>query len=71
MTHNFGEVDMGNMGWIAILESQDGKWVIVYEHVSVHRCSKGVLSSRVPRSLPAEVPIAYVSVGECVNAPSS
>jgi ketosteroid isomerase-like protein len=35
MTHNSGKVDMGNMRWTAILENQDGKWMIVHEHVSV------------------------------------
>jgi ketosteroid isomerase-like protein len=35
MTHKSGKVDMGNMRWTAILENQNGKWLIVHEHVSV------------------------------------
>jgi ketosteroid isomerase-like protein len=35
MTHKSGKVDMGNLRWTAILENQDGKWMIVHEHVSV------------------------------------
>jgi len=35
MTHKSGKIDMGNMRWTAILENQDGKWMIVHEHVSV------------------------------------
>ena len=29
-----GKVDMGNFRWTSVLESQDGKWLIVHEHVS-------------------------------------
>ena len=34
MTHKSGKVDMGNFRWTAIFEKQDGKWLIVHEHVS-------------------------------------
>jgi ketosteroid isomerase-like protein len=34
MTTKAGKVDMGNFRWTAVLESQDGKWLIVHEHVS-------------------------------------
>jgi ketosteroid isomerase-like protein len=34
MTHKSGKRDMGNFRWTAILEKQEGKWLIVHEHVS-------------------------------------
>lgn len=34
MTHKSGKVDMSNFRWTAIFEKQDGKWLIVHEHVS-------------------------------------
>jgi ketosteroid isomerase-like protein len=34
MTAKSGKVDMGNFRWTAVLENQDGKWIIVHEHVS-------------------------------------
>lgn len=34
MTAKSGKVDMGNFRWTAVLEHQDGKWLIVHEHVS-------------------------------------
>jgi len=34
MTSTAGKVEMGNFRWTAILENQDGKWLIVHEHVS-------------------------------------
>ena len=34
MTHKSGKVDMGNFRWTAVFEKQDGKWLIVHEHVS-------------------------------------
>jgi len=34
MTHKSGKIDMGNFRWTAIFEKQDGKWLIVHEHVS-------------------------------------
>jgi ketosteroid isomerase-like protein len=35
MTHKSGKIDMGNFRWTAVFEKQDGKWLIVHEHVSV------------------------------------
>jgi ketosteroid isomerase-like protein len=35
MTHKSGKHDMGQMRWTAVFEKQDGKWLIVHEHVSV------------------------------------
>lgn len=35
MTTKAGKVEMGNMRWTAVFENQDGKWLIVHEHVSV------------------------------------
>lgn len=35
MTHKAGKIDMGNFRWTAIFEKQEGKWLIVHEHVSV------------------------------------
>lgn len=29
-----GKVEMGNFRWTVVLESEDGKWLIVHEHVS-------------------------------------
>ncbi len=34
MTTNAGKVEMGNFRWTVVLENQDGKWLIVHEHVS-------------------------------------
>ena len=34
MTEKSGKVDMGNFRWTVVLENQDGKWIIVHEHVS-------------------------------------
>jgi ketosteroid isomerase-like protein len=34
MTSNAGKVEMGNLRWTAVFENQDGKWMIVHEHVS-------------------------------------
>jgi ketosteroid isomerase-like protein len=34
MTAKSGKVEMGNFRWTAIWENQDGKWLIVHEHVS-------------------------------------
>jgi ketosteroid isomerase-like protein len=34
MTTKAGKVEMGNFRWTAILENEDGKWLIVHEHVS-------------------------------------
>jgi ketosteroid isomerase-like protein len=34
LTHKSGKVEMGNMRWTAVFEKQDGKWLIVHEHVS-------------------------------------
>ena len=34
MTHKSGKRDMGNFRWTAVFEKQDGKWLIVHEHVS-------------------------------------
>jgi ketosteroid isomerase-like protein len=34
MTSKAGKVEMGNMRWTAVFENQDGKWLIVHEHVS-------------------------------------
>lgn len=35
MTSKAGKVEMGNMRWTAVFEDQNGKWLIVHEHVSV------------------------------------
>ena len=35
MTSKAGKIDMGNMRWTVVFENQDGKWMIVHEHVSV------------------------------------
>lgn len=34
MTTKAGKVDMGNFRWTVIWENEDGKWLIVHEHVS-------------------------------------
>jgi ketosteroid isomerase-like protein len=34
MTTKAGKVEMGNFRWTGIFENQDGKWLIVHEHVS-------------------------------------
>ena len=33
-TSKAGKVDMGNFRWTVIWENEDGKWLIVHEHVS-------------------------------------
>ena len=34
MTEKSGKVDMGNFRWTVVFENEDGKWMIVHEHVS-------------------------------------
>jgi len=34
MTSNAGKVEMGNFRWTVIWEKENGKWLIVHEHVS-------------------------------------
>jgi ketosteroid isomerase-like protein len=34
MTTKAGKVEMGNFRWTGIFEDEDGKWVLVHEHVS-------------------------------------
>jgi ketosteroid isomerase-like protein len=34
MTTKSGKVEMGNFRWTVIFENQEGKWMIVHEHVS-------------------------------------
>ena len=34
LTQKAGKVEMGNFRWTVIWEKQDGKWLIVHEHVS-------------------------------------
>lgn len=34
MTDKAGKVNMGNFRWTVIFENEDGKWMIVHEHVS-------------------------------------
>jgi ketosteroid isomerase-like protein len=34
MINKSGKVEMGNFRWTVIFENQDGKWLIVHEHVS-------------------------------------
>jgi ketosteroid isomerase-like protein len=34
MTTKAGKVEMGNLRWTVVFESEDGKWMIVHEHVS-------------------------------------
>jgi len=34
MTKKDGKVEMGNFRWTVVFENEDGKWVIVHEHVS-------------------------------------
>ena len=35
MTQKSGKREMGNFRWTAVFEKQEGKWLIVHEHVSV------------------------------------
>ena len=35
MTHKDGKLDAGNFRWTVVLEQQNGKWLIVHEHVSM------------------------------------
>jgi ketosteroid isomerase-like protein len=34
MTQKSGKREMGNLRWTAVFEKQNGKWIIVHEHVS-------------------------------------
>ena len=34
MTTTAGKVEMGNFRWTVVFENEDGKWMIVHEHVS-------------------------------------
>ena len=34
MTSKAGKVEMGNVRWTVVFENEDGKWLIVHEHVS-------------------------------------
>jgi ketosteroid isomerase-like protein len=34
MTTKAGKVEMGNFRWTVVFEDQDGKWLIVHEHIS-------------------------------------
>ena len=34
LTTKAGKVEMGNFRWTAVWENEDGKWLIVHEHVS-------------------------------------
>jgi len=34
MTTKAGKVEMGNFRWTVVFENQEGKWMIVHEHVS-------------------------------------
>jgi len=34
MTTSAGKIEMGNFRWTAVFENEDGKWLIVHEHVS-------------------------------------
>jgi ketosteroid isomerase-like protein len=34
MTKKDGKVEMGNFRWTVVFEDEDGKWIIVHEHVS-------------------------------------
>jgi ketosteroid isomerase-like protein len=34
MTTKAGKVEMGNFRWTVVFENQDGKWLIVHEHIS-------------------------------------
>ena len=34
MTTKAGKVEMGNLRWTVVFEYEDGKWLIVHEHVS-------------------------------------
>ena len=42
MTTKAGKVEMGNFRWTVVFENQDGKWLIVHEHVS-EPCAVGTL----------------------------
>lgn len=35
LTTKAGKIEMGNFRWTVIWENEDGKWLIVHEHVSV------------------------------------
>jgi ketosteroid isomerase-like protein len=35
MTSKAGKIEMGNMRWTVVFENQEGKWMIVHEHVSM------------------------------------
>lgn len=35
MTHKSGKVDAGNFRWTVVWQKENGKWLIVHEHVSV------------------------------------
>ena len=34
MTSKAGKIEMGSLRWTVVFENQDGKWMIVHEHVS-------------------------------------
>lgn len=34
MTSKAGKIEMGNLRWTVVFENEDGKWLIVHEHVS-------------------------------------
>ena len=34
MNNRNGKVEMGNFRWTVVFENEDGKWLIVHEHVS-------------------------------------
>src|SRR5579864_3441637 len=34
MTNKAGKVEMGNFRWTVVFENEEGKWLIVHEHVS-------------------------------------
>ncbi len=34
MTTTAGKVEMGNFRWTVVFENEDGKWMIIHEHVS-------------------------------------
>ena len=35
MTHKNGKVESGDMRWTVVFQKQNGKWLVVHEHVSV------------------------------------
>jgi ketosteroid isomerase-like protein len=35
MTTKAGKIEMGNFRWTVVFENQDGKWLIVHEHISL------------------------------------